>query len=317
MRILTTALLLAACGEHGQSPDGGTVIPGETGPIILETHTYVMASQQIPTDNTSARTLSLDINGDGTSDNQLGMVMATLSSQGFDTQANTTKAVQQGQILMLVEIGANGFGGGPGTFTTRLGTDPVPAPCAGAADTVCGQHLQGTGTFQIAADAERTDPLIGSFASDTLLTSFPAGTLQIQTTFFTPDPITMDLGGAQIRASGVSEKQVTSGVIAGAITQSDLNTKVLPQMQTSIMASVVRDCTQLTSPPDCGCAQGSPGKTMIGLFDTAPQNCAITVAELQGNSLLQSLLAPDVTVNGQQALSFGFGFTAIAGTFSP
>jgi len=33
--------------------------------------------------------------------------------------------------------------------------------------------------------------------------------------------------------------------------------------------------------------------------------------------LLKSLLAPDVTVEGQMALSLGIGFTAVPGTFTP
>ena len=61
-----------------------------------------------------------------------------------------------------------------------------------------------------------------------------------------------------------------SGIIAGAITQIDVDTKVLPRMQQSFMAVVVRDCTQLQNPPSCGCPQGSDGKTVLGLFDQFP-----------------------------------------------
>ena len=55
---------------------------------------------------------------------------------------------------------------------------------------------------------------------------------------------------------------------------------------------------------------------MVSFFDTTP-DCNVTVTELQNNSLIQSLFAPDVTVEGQQALSFGFAFTAVDATFTP
>ena len=36
-----------------------------------------------------------------------------------------------------------------------------------------------------------------------------------------------------------------------------------------------------------------------------------------GNLIVQNLLAPDVTLEGQMCVSLGFGFTAVPGTFTP
>ena len=46
------------------------------------------------------------------------------------------------------------------------------------------------------------------------------------------------------------------------------------------------------------------------------ENVAISLAEIKNNSLIQSLLAPDVTINGQDALSFGIGFDAVPAGFN-
>ena len=65
----------------------------------------------------------------------------------------------------------------------------------------------------------------------------------------------------------------------------------------------------------CGCMSGSTGKTILNLFDTMPKNCAVTVEEIKNNSLIQSLLAPDVTIDGKTALSLGIKATTVKGTF--
>lgn len=47
------------------------------------------------------------------------------------------------------------------------------------------------------------------------------------------------------------------------------------------------------------------------------RDCAVSVAEIEENSLIQSLLAPDVMVEGQQALSLGIKVEAAPATFTP
>jgi hypothetical protein len=87
-------------------------------------------------------------------------------------------------------------------------------------------------------------------------------------------------------------------------------------LRSTALLRIVRDCTMLSSPPGCGCVANSTGKTLLGLFDTNPQDCVVTSTEIQNNSLIVSLLAPDVMIEGQPALSFGVGYTAIGATFT-
>ena len=60
---------------------------------------------------------------------------------------------------------------------------------------------------------------------------------------------------------------------------------------------------------------GSTGKTILGLFD-ADKNCSVTVEEIKTNSLIVSLLSPDVTINGTMALSLGIKATAVKATYT-
>ena len=53
----------------------------------------------------------------------------------------------------------------------------------------------------------------------------------------------------------------------------------------------------------------------IGLFDTTPHDCTISEPEIENNSLIMSLFAPDVMVDGQQAVSIGVQVTAVHAEF--
>jgi hypothetical protein len=138
----------------------------------------------------------------------------------------------------------------------------------------------------------------------------------MQTMVMGGSPLVLDLVGARVKMSMLGANGIGTGIIAGAITQSDINTKVYPQMQVSLAAQVAKDCTN-TTPPQCGCAAGSTGLTILNLFDTAPKDCAVTLAEVQSNTLFQSLLAPDVTINGMPAISLGVKVTAVRAGFVP
>jgi hypothetical protein len=130
-------------------------------------------------------------------------------------------------------------------------------------------------------------------------------------------PIAVNLIGARVKLTMTGDERIGDSTIAGAVSQSEIDAKIIPGIQVNATAIVQRDCTQLTSPPSCGCMAGSSGGTMLGLFDTAPKDCKITIAEVRNNSLIQSLLAPDVTVEGMQALSFGVSVSAIHAAFVP
>lgn len=70
----------------------------------------------------------------------------------------------------------------------------------------------------------------------------------------------------------------------------------------------------LSSPPGCGCTANSTGKTDISLFDMN-HDCAISVDEVRNNSLIMSLLTPDVTLESQQCLSIGVRAHAVPAGF--
>jgi hypothetical protein len=284
-------------------------------PPMLTAHHYIIDKQTLPTNNTEARALALDLNSDGTVDNQLGMVMAVFVVQGIgNDQPAVDTDIDRGDILMLADLHADSFSTGPATFTLYAGANPVPPACNGGGDTTCRHHLNGNGSFEVSSSSPRDTPLPGAFASGTMLTDANSGRLHLQTVLMTPTPVTLDLIGAQVKVTGVSASGIASGIIAGGVTQADIDTALVPGWQATLQAKLNADCSG--GPPTCGCTSGSTGETLRGLFD-ANHDCTISTTEIRTNSLIQSLVAPDLTFGGQQAVSLGIGFTAVPATFTP
>ncbi len=297
--------ILAACGGD----DGGTVTA--TGPH----HHFVVNKAFIPKNSTEAHMYGLDLNKDKAVDNQLGMVLGTLGSQGFDIQGSIDTAVNGGSIILLADIQTADYATSSGAgMKILIGSNPMPPACTDMADpTTCGKHLTGTGKFDaMATDAEVTGKIVnGTFNGG-------PGDLNLKLSLAGAN-VDLSLIGARAQITGMTDGKVESAIIAGAVTQDDLNTKILPAIQSSLGPLITKDCTKLDMPagnPACGCADGSTGKTVISLFDTTPKDCMVTTAEIQNNGLIMSLLQPDVTINGQMALSIGIKVTAVSADYT-
>lgn len=272
---------------------------------------YVIDRMYWPQTTSQANHYSYGINLDseGAIDNQLGMVTATLAGLGINTQLAMTRAIDTGAIIQLVDIVPGPLGlPGPVTYTIYQGTDPMPSPCASGQDTVCRNHLAGTGSFTIDPAIPKPPSLAGSIQNGSFSTGFLSagpGQLTIRFTITDVTPITVTLIGARVR----------SGVIAGAISMADVDTKLIPALRNGFESQVMADCTMLQSPPTCGCQQGSQGNTLLGLFDTTPQDCSISVGEVQNDPYIGSLLAPDVTIDTVPALSLGLRVSMVSANF--
>jgi hypothetical protein len=320
------SLSLVACGgDDGE----GTVIPEG------EHYQYVSSKAFVPTNNNQAREFGLDIGSssgklDKTVDNQLGMVLGTLATMGFDVQGTINEAVAEGSIILLVDFQTpdptfmNSSASG---LSILLGDTPMPAAC-NAGETHCntatppvcmgcGRHLTGTGAFTIKAGSPNNAAVGGKIINGTF-TGGP-GNISLQIALGGTDAIQLDLIGARAKASGITTDGITSVILAGALTEADLNAKVIPAIASQIAPVIAEDCNMLSAPPACGCTAGSTGKTVLDLFDGgvpgSAKDCAVSVEEIKQNSLIQSLLAPDVTIDGQKALSLGIKVEAKKATF--
>jgi hypothetical protein len=308
----TLPLTVVACGG---GDDGGTIIPEG------EHYQYVASKAYVPTNNNQARDYGLDLDGDKIVDNQLGMVLGTLAGMGFDIQGTIDEAVAEGSIILLADFQTKDF-----TNTTAagmqilLGDNPMPQPCTDPQNPTldtCSKHLTGTGSFSIAAGSPMNAAVTGKIVNGTF-TGGP-GRISLQIALGTTESIQLDLIGARAKASGITADAISSISLAGALPEEDLNTTVIPAIQQQLVPAIAEDCTMLTAPPGCGCAASSTGATILELFDGglpgSTKDCMVSVDEIKGNSLIQSLLAPDVDIDGVPALSLGIKIEAKKATF--
>ncbi len=290
---------LAACGGGDDGPEP------PSGPH----HGYVVDSVVVPDDKI------FDLDGDGVRDNQLGQVIGILTGQGFDVQKTLDEAVAKGTIILLYDFQTPDLASSAGAgLSVKLGDNPTPAACTSDTDLICGHHLDGTATFDIAAGSPNNAAINGKIAGGVF--SGGPGEILLQIALAEGSPIDLNLIGTQAKATGLTEDALGDVTLAGALTETDLNTKVIPAIHAQLGPIIAEDCGVGGTPPECGCPGGSTGETIISLFDEDPADCSVSVDEIINNGFIQGALSPDVTIDGVDALSLTVQTTAVKGSFT-
>jgi hypothetical protein len=334
------ALSAGACGGSSSGDDTTTVNPAGM------PHTYVVDQVLLPTKSGEGAKYGLDIDGDGQVDNALGNILTALSSAAgsgsLNLQGSIDDTVLQGKIILLANLKATALDMATGAALEIFVADSTmvtPQPCTNPSmptTATCGNHLKGTGTFKVAADSPMDAQIVGKIVGGQFTGGPGTVTLEITLSATAGTPIQLNLVGARAKIPSISDMTLGSSaapaIIAGGVTQDDLNNKVIPAVQTTVQNQIVRDCYDtstppkpLGAPPGCGCKSGSTGATVISLFDKSPADCQVTLDEIKNNSLIQTLLMPDVDLLGadgkpgkdgkNDSLSVGVGVTAIKATW--
>jgi hypothetical protein len=281
---------------------GGLAASSEAKRADATKYGYVSSELRLPTDNTEARDFGRDVDGDGAIDNQLGQVLATLASMGFDFPGALNQAVQSGDLLMLHELKT------PSLAKTKDATwqvfygEPTPSP-----------DFSGSGSFTIASDGPGTAKLPAKIKNHKVSTAANHITIQLDLGDVVY-PLNLELGRvfATCAKSGCSD-----GRINGALNGDDVDLGLLPALASHWWAQVQRDCP---GPGPASCASNTEGQRAQNMFD-ANDDLVITAQEVRENSLIQALFALDLDLwkaNGKpgqdgelDAMSFGLGFEAV------
>lgn len=305
---LVAVLVLAACDTNE------SILP------IAYHHGYVVSRASLPATSAQAAQLGLDLDGDNVPDNKLGSYLGVLAAQGIGIQDSMTAAIDRGDTILLLDLSIP-YGGSFET-STRAGfqampgdkATAMPAPCANFDDRECRKHLAGTGHFTVAAGSPERVAIPGAISGG-MFTGGPSD-LSLELAFAS-QRVPLDLVGARVRASGLSDTGLDAVIIGGAIPKADLDAKVIPAIHAHLLvktaAILMADCPG-TTPPLCGCKPGaSTGRTLLNLLDTMPTDCQVSLAELEAVSMVSSGLVPDVTIDGEPATSFGLEVRAVPG----
>lgn len=313
-RAVFALVFAAGCGNSAaSSADAGLDTPiALDAPVVPRTYTqYVLDDVRLPADATEAAAYAFDLDGDASADNGVARVLAAYAAMGFQNQQVLDVWLARGQAIMLAQLGAEDFtNDADATFALYHGAQPMPPACAGPGFTNCGKHLLGTGSFIV--DGAPVPALGGAIANGVLAAG--PGPLAVQFSLGYSPPIRVQLVGARVELTPTGT--TLAGKIGGAIPQSEITANVLPALRESFATAVYLECDPFGDPPACDCAAGGLGEKVIGQLDTAPADCGISLAEVQADVATAALLAPDVVVDGQPALSIGLGVTAVHGTFA-
>lgn len=330
---MTLSASLVACGGGSGDDDGDDDDVSSVVDPAGTDSTYIVDNLVMPTSASQATQLGLNLDGDelGRIDNALGQIMAALAGaagEGFDINATIEESVTSGTLLLLIRLKATALTTARGVgMWVYLGDNPSPEPCddpQNPTPETCGNHLDGNGSAEVAADSP-TDALVVGDMVASRFTSGP-GTLSLELALTDGAPITVELIGARAVATVSADGSgISDGILAGAITDADLQNEVLPAVHAAVNVSVTDDCTGTV--PDC-CEDGSTGATIVGLFDTNPADCTVSLDEIKNSNLIKSLLTPDVDLldaggnynplsDGEKdSLSLGVGFSATTGTYT-
>lgn len=321
--ICAAPLSIAACGGSSDS----TITP--EGPH----HGYVVSSASVPASDMQVRQFGLDLGSktsskpDGTVDNALGSALSALAALNFDIQGTVNTAVDQGSIILLIDFQTKDFSSSSAAgFGVKLGATPMPAACTGPTDPTCRHHLDGTGTFTIAADSPMDAEVAGTIANGTFNGGPGDITLQIAIGSATA-PIKLNLLHARAQATSITDAGLTA-IVGGLVTQGELTTSIGPAIQVQVAGILDRDCPVAAgatrTPPTCGCRASSTGATVVAALDGdltmgADKDCLISTAEVLGFPLVKSLLLPDScstdSCKTADSLSVGVQVKAVKATF--
>jgi hypothetical protein len=330
-------LSFAACG----SSSGGDCTPGAGG----STGKYVADTLTVPADRT---TFSYDLVGSGRPENQLGIIMGALSTNGLNPQTGVDMALMSGQVVLLLSENSADSSFSSDTCASasvQNGKSTTTPPTAGATYTTDPSATGGTFAGPITG---------GTFASAPSATTKKPVTMSLELPLVAnSDPLKLTVYGAHVQFHADGTK-VTGGVLNGAIKSTDVNNVIIPKVTDLLNNKLTADKGMMTSTDmsiltlfdNGGQATGMPatGCSDTGGCTAACQNpmsasvrpcmCAVSgdqaidVCEVATSTVIKSVLAPDVQMfdaSGNYApnpnptmkdsLSLGIGFTAIKASF--
>ncbi len=289
-------------------------------------HSKFVASQiALPMQATD---FAVDLDGNGTLDNQLRVVVGIANVLGADPETATNAQVSSGQIILLFDEQSSD-------------SPPTTDSCAGATAELGvptgNPDFSGQGQFTVSSSAA-AGHFAGPIAASTFLSAAPNTlAVPVQMQIYLPlfaGPIVVPITGAQLQLDTATRQ----GQLNGAIRKADIDSTIVPAVAAALEAQVQADPT----------ANGN--QQLLALFDTGGTNAAngacgadcqnpdkscaaagdghISECEVAASSVSRSAFALDVQLfdaNGHWApnpngtnkdsMSVGFGFTFVPASF--
>ncbi len=277
---------------------------------------FIISDMQLAQTASRAFRDAIDLDGDDLRDNALGATFATLRTYGFDIQPTLTAAIQNGDILLGLDVQTTSFEDAAIVgVQIRTGFDAAPSPCSADMPMVCGQHLHGGATLV----ADSAAPLMystGALAKGTLMTR--GGILPVRLALDVDNFIELNLHDAAISIN--FQDTNPTGILAGVVPAADVARVIIPQTGLQFRRIIDQDCGSKApglhrKPPYCQCRSKSRGSFLIELFDRN-EDCIVDDQELLENSIIHTLLASDIEGVDGPGVSFALAIKLVPATFA-
>ena len=281
---------------------------------------YVAARILVPVTAQQRFQYGLDLDGNGSVDNQLGAMVVAFATQGFSAQTSTDEAVFGGNIDLLIDLQTTSFGSNTSNvgLNTFDGADAQPPACNAGEMVTCGsggctgcQHdLTGAGIFSLSPSSPDNSGVSGSFEGSTLVSQ--SGMLFLELSLFGGQPIPLNLFAARVNGDGITMNGITSLTIGGGLSTDEVDNVLAPAIASGVNARVQLDCPNAV-PGSCSC--DAEGTTLLGLFDSN-HDCIVTASEVIFSAFGMTLLTPDVTIDAMPLLSVGVEVQGVDATYA-
>lgn len=251
-------------------------------------HHFAQSSWTLPANSTEALSTGFDFDDDGTIDNVAGQVIAVLGGVGLDVQTESDRALTAGDLVILHSLRADALADDASVSWRVFAGVPTTPP-----------RWDGTDVFRVAGeDGSFVGPIAGGRAA------MDWGVVNIPLPFF-PEQSSMILPLSEARITATVTADGCSGTIGGVMLVADIELTLERFARQAI--------THIERNPEHELA-----RVAYRIFDTNSDG-RISVEEMAGSSLAQSLFGPDVDLDGdgrEDGLSFGFGFTCEPAQFT-
>ncbi|HET7544429.1 MAG TPA: hypothetical protein VFK05_31375 [Polyangiaceae bacterium] len=291
----------AGSSANARAGSVGVDAAGAAGLTGNESYEFVFDSQILPT---SGNDYALDLDGDGGPNNAYGGVISALTSYGFDAQTAADAELAAGRGLQLLALGVPRANSAPSSATLELWR----------AQDQAAPDFAGAGSFVI-------DSGVPSARLDAILNGRELKSVRAAAGETLPRLLLhLPLGGAldlPVSVCSISFEFAGTRLIGGQLNAAALASDVDAIVPPALAAEFDRRCTGAN-------VQSESCQTVLTLFDSN-QDRHISADELRTSSPVKALLAPDVKLFDAQAkfapdsaakvkdaLSIGFGFTAVA-----
>lgn len=236
-----------------------------------DTYRYVVKQVVFPTTNTEATDFTLSLVATGAELNAFGT-----AAIGLPLTRTTESAITQGVARTDVALQTRSF------FETVS---------AGVTITASGE----AGGGQMLGAIDR-----GVFSSE-----LGAGSIQIS--FDGNFAVTLPLARARTQLAQISATGIGTGVLAGALPESYMQTQFVDDFMAGVNALIGVDCSLNTT---CTCAPSSPGGIYVIRFDTN-RNCEVDRAELDANAQFRAMVNDGLNIDGVDHVTIGVRITAL------